>query len=401
MDTMDITQQKPVHGLSCPRCGGIVSIPEGQAIVCCPYCDMRSVVAAEPSSAEAETPSAVAETPSDGANGGGRHGASIRRGARRYQAPARVGREQAVEAMRRFLSGKFQIARDAAEKAEISETFLVHLPFWAVWGRGMAWAFGQVRHGSGDDARYVPDEKKALRELAWNMPACDVGEFGVREISLDGCPLEPFEPDALHRTGMVFEPVGSVQSALQAAEEWFSEQIQSSVKLSRTAQIFSRLIHSRIGLVYYPLWVLRYRYHGRSFQVVVDGVRGDVLYGKAPGSVGYRAAALVGGAAIGSLVAVDLPALSFMLSADSDDDIGGLALVVFVIGLVILYMGYHAFRYGEHYEYHRYGGKRSKKAAAAVGSGTIGAEVIQQVAGISPDDLGGIRKAVQQLEDMK
>src|SRR5690606_12261181 len=115
-------------------------------------------------------------------------------------------------AMRRFLSGKFQIARDAEKKAEISEEFLVHLPFWAVWGRGMAWAFGQVRRGSGDNVRYEPDEKKALRELTWNMPACDVGEFGVREISLDGCPLEPFEPEALHRTGMVFEPVGSVQS---------------------------------------------------------------------------------------------------------------------------------------------------------------------------------------------
>ncbi|NLG95754.1 MAG: hypothetical protein GX491_00180 [Chloroflexi bacterium] len=400
---MDTTQEKPVHGLSCPRCGGIVSIPEGQAIVCCPYCDMRSVVAAVPSPAEAESATAEAET-SEGTNGGGWRGMSILRGARRYQAPVRVGREQAVDAMRRFLSGKFQIARDAEKKAEISEVFLVHLPFWAVWGRGMAWAFGQVRRGSGDNVRYEPDEKKALRELTWNMPACDVGEFGVREISLDGCPLEPFEPEALHRTGMVFEPVGSVQSALTAAEEWFSEQIISSVKLNRTAQIFTRLVHSRIGLVYYPLWVLRYRYHGRSFQVVVDGVRGDVLYGKAPGSVGYRAVSLVGGAAVGSLVAVDLPALILMLSYDSDDDggAGGLALVAFIFGLAILYAGYNAFRYGEHYEYHRYGGKRSrKKKGAAAGSGVIGADVIQQVTGISPDDLGGIREAVKQLEDIK
>jgi hypothetical protein len=38
---------KPLTGLACPRCGGMVTIPEGQAIVICPYCDLRSSVSAE------------------------------------------------------------------------------------------------------------------------------------------------------------------------------------------------------------------------------------------------------------------------------------------------------------------------------------------------------------------
>ncbi len=66
----------------------------------------------------------------------------------------------------------------------------------------------------------------------------------------------------------------------------FSQEIKKDIHLDHTEQQFVRLTNTRLGLVYYPLWVLRYLYRGRSFQVVVDGFNGEVLYGKAPGSVG-------------------------------------------------------------------------------------------------------------------
>ncbi len=319
--------ESSVHGLSCPRCGGMVPVPEGQALVICPYCDQRSVVSTA-------------------------QGSPL--GVRRYQVPQRIDRQQAIEEFKRFLNGKFQVARDVTRRAQLSEVFLVHLPFWAVWGRGIAWAFGQQRVGSGDKQRYEPREKKVVRELNWNAPACEVGEFGVRRVSLEGCPLEPFDSAALHRTGMVFEPVGSEQSALQEAEKQFDSEIRRSAELSRTEQLFARLTNTRIGLVYVPVWVLRYQYRGRAFQVVVDAFNGQVLYGKAPGSVGYRAAVLVGGMAAGAVLAVDVPA-ALLLSFSSDDESPFLfALVIFVIGAGIMVSAYRTFRHAEHYEYHRY-----------------------------------------------
>jgi hypothetical protein len=60
----------------------------------------------------------------------------------------------------------------------------MHLPFWAAWGRGVAWAFGQQQVGSGDKKRWEARERKFVRELSWNSPACEVGEFGVRQIGL-------------------------------------------------------------------------------------------------------------------------------------------------------------------------------------------------------------------------
>ena len=196
----------------------------------------------------------------------------------------------------------------------------------------------------------------SIQDLTWNAPACEVGEFGVRQIKLEGRPLEPFDAPGLHRTGMVFEPVGSAAEALEAARSQFEETVKGKIKLDRTEQLFVRLTSTRLGLVYYPLWVIRYLYHGRSFQVVVDGFNGEVLYGKAPGSVGFRAGVLVGGMAAGAFLAIDVPTALLLSSSSSDDDSPlFLALLIFAFGLFMMFSAFRTFRHGEHYEYHRYG----------------------------------------------
>ncbi|MBN1373408.1 MAG: hypothetical protein JW987_15835 [Anaerolineaceae bacterium] len=309
-----------LNGLTCPRCGGTITVPEGLNLVICPFCELRSAVSGE-------------------------------RGVRRYQVPQRISYEQAQGVLATFLSSDMSIAPSARSAAKLSETFLVHLPFWTAWGQGVAWAFGQQRVGSGDDERYEPREKSTAREMSWNGVACDVGEFGVRRISLENRPLEPFNSDGLHRSGMVFEPVGSEQAALEAARQSFEASVAKDVKLTRTSQLFTRLLGARLGLVYYPVWVLRYLFKGRSFQVVVDGFSGEVLYGKAPGNVLYRALTLVGGMALGAFLAVDVSTL--ILSA-AEDETAAFALGSLAVGLGIMYAAFRKFRYGEHHEYHRY-----------------------------------------------
>ena len=98
-------------------------------MVICPFCEQRSVVSGE-------------------------------RGVRRYQIPLRATREQVLKAFQAFLSSNMAISRDAPAKAELREVLLVHLPFWSAWGRGVAWAFGQERVGSGDNTRYEPRERR-------------------------------------------------------------------------------------------------------------------------------------------------------------------------------------------------------------------------------------------------
>jgi len=324
-----MSDKEATQGLSCPNCGGAVPVPEGQVVVICPYCDLRSYVRGE-------------------------------RGLQRYQAPQRISRAQALEALRRFLSGNMAIAGEAAKKSVLEESFMVHLPFWATWTRVFGWVFGQKKVGSGDRSHYEPREVRSVQEMSWNGVACDVGEFGVAEITLEGRPMEAFNAESLHASGLVFEPVGSISDARTTAETSFSNRLRQSARLDRIAQVFQRSIQERMGLVYYPLWVVRYLYRGRSFQVVVDGFSGEVLYGKAPGSTLYRAAMLVGGMALGALLAVDGSALAFSMAANSSSDdaggifIGGLLAIVFGFGIMV--GAYRLFRYGEHYEFRR-GGK--------------------------------------------
>lgn len=347
----------PITGLGCPRCGGIVPIPEGAVLVACPYCDQRSVVSAENTSMQKMQTAAEDFLDAVGFTQKQADQPAERLGIRRYQARQSVSRDQAIEVFRGFISGKFQVARDCAKEAKITEVFLVHLPFWAVWGKGMAYAFGQQQVGSGDNKRYEPREKKAVSEMTWNAPACEVGEFGVRQIMLDGCPLDPFNPVSLHSSGMVFEPIGSAQAAIHSARESFTKTVSSKVSMSRTEQLIVRLARPRLSIVYYPLWVIRYLYRGRSFQVVVDGVRGESLYGKAPGSVAYRAGVLVAGMAAGAILTVDVPAAIMLFAGSSSDEDSpfGFAVVVFLFGLGLLWSSYRIFRHAEHYEYHRFG----------------------------------------------
>jgi DNA-directed RNA polymerase subunit RPC12/RpoP len=315
-----MSELQALHGLNCPRCGGMVPIPEGQLIVRCPYCDLRSFVRGE-------------------------------RGLQRFQMPQRIGREQATKVLKQFLGGNWAIARDAGKTAKLEETFLVHLPFWAVWGRVAAWAFGEKKVGSGKDTRYEPREVRLVNEMTWNGAACDVGEFGVTQVALDGAVLEAYDVDGLHERGLVFEPVGSLQQAKKAAEDQFQAEIRKRLRLDRISQTFVRMFRRRYGLVYYPMWVLRYLYKGRHFQVVVDGFSSRVLYGKAPGNTLFRAAVLVLGMALGAFLAVDASAFAFSLT--SGDEGGFLALGVFLIiaGLGVMFVSYRKFRYGEEYEY--------------------------------------------------
>ena len=330
-----MTESDSLHGLGCPNCGGMVPIPEGQAIVRCPFCEQRSFVRGE-------------------------------RGLRRYQVAQRVDRDSASAGLRKFLTGHRAIASDVAKKAKLTEIFVAYLPFWAVWAKVLAWVFGEKRVGSGDNKRYEPREIKIAQEMHWNGAACDVGEFGVDSLPLTVQQMEPFDPEALHARGMVFEPLGSQSDAQSAADNEFHQEIRDQAGLDRVAQVFTRLVHRRFGLVYYPLWVLRYLYRGRAFQVVVDGYSGKVLYGKAPGSTFYRAAILIGGMIAGAFLSVDVSSaiLSAAFEMSGDGVLVLLAMVggAFLGGFGIMYAAYRKFRYGEIFEYrgHRKTNLKSK-----------------------------------------
>lgn len=308
-----------ITGLACPNCSGTLTIQEGQRIIKCPYCEARSQVVGE-------------------------------RGVRRYQVPRQVSREAAEQAVRGFWNGMNR-AMDLGATAKINELFLVYLPYWRAQAQVAGWVLGRKRVGSGKEARWEPREGQVLETMEWNGAAGDVAEFGVDSVNMQGAQFANYAPDTLHAEGLVFEPTNSHTEALQQAGRAWEKQAAQKTGIEDVAQTFLRFLRDVFALVYYPLWVARYTYRQRVYQVVVDGRSGRVLYGKAPGNVLYRALMLVGGTSIGSFIMVNGTALAVQIAAYSnDDDIGWIVVAPFAIGAALMAGGFQLFRFGEEIE---------------------------------------------------
>jgi hypothetical protein len=331
-----------ITGLACPNCAGILAIREGQRIVKCPYCDARSLVRGE-------------------------------RGVGRYQVARRVNRDQALQAVRGFWGG-LNRAMDLKQRAEITETFLAYLPYWRAQALMAGWLFGQKRVKSGKSTRMDPREVQLMQAVDWTSAAGDVAEFGVNRIGLEGKQFAAYDPEALHNEAMVFEPTGSVTEAVDSAGKDWDKAARRRGGLDRISQLLLHFLRRTLALVYYPLWVARYTYRQRAYQVVVDGFTGQVLYGKAPGNIFYRALMLVAGTAAGAFVLVDGTALALLLAANSDDsDSLGILIFPLVLGVVLIAAGYRLFRWGEEIE-HRApgtGGEKPPSSQPLAGLGDV------------------------------
>jgi hypothetical protein len=326
-----MSEKNKTHGLTCPNCGGVVPIQEGMRIVECPFCSMRSYVQGE-------------------------------HGIRRWQVSNQLSRQQAMGSVTGFFSGMNK-AFDLKRQAEIKELFLVYLPYWRVKAFVAGWIFGRVKSGK-DSTK--PIEVEINEEMEWNDAAADVSEFGVHRTSISDSMLEPYNAEELHAEGMVFEPVESQSDALEEARSHFVYRGREKKTLKQVFFDKFHILRKNFSLVYYPLWVGRYEYKKRSYQVVVDGVKGSVLYGKAPGNTFYRAAMLISGMAIGNFILVNGTIIVGRVFAESpDDDCLAILLAPIVIGLVLIIGGYRKFRYGEEVE----SVQKSARKARLAGSG--------------------------------
>lgn len=321
------------QGLICPNCSGVVPVAEGDRVVRCPYCGLHSLVQGE-------------------------------RGVRRWQVARKLERAEAETAVRGFLGG-MRKARDLRRTAEVKELLLVYLPFWRVEAVVAGWLLGRVK--SGDD-NTKPDEHSVFESMHWNDAAVDVSEFGVHRVLVSQRDLLPFDSQALHAEAMVFEPSEARSEALEEARSYFEHQSRRQASQESTYYQNIQLLRPDFSIVYYPVWLGRYAYRGRTYQVVIDAVSGRVMFGKAPGNTLYRAAALVGGLAAGNLVLVNGTILAGLAVSSSDDDGLGLLLLPIVLGIGLILLGYRAFRYGEEVQDRP---KEFQKAMPARGSATL------------------------------
>ena len=304
-------------GLTCASCGGTVDVQEGRTNVMCRYC---------------ETPQAVVGD----------------RGIARMMVLNELDRGEASEVARRWL--RTGIRKDPALKKEaaVQEAFLAWFPFVRARLDAIGWILGiktrKVKRGKRWETVKEPVENSIERSVDFTMPAADMAEFGVHRVSLSGDEVLPLDDELLRSRGMVFRPSHSLEEIGDRLRQRAMAEAERANSLSRVSFSWLTSVRRRIALVYYPMWVIRYGFRGRTYQILVDAEDGKLAYGKAPGNHLWRAFCLVGSCAGASFLGTTI-----LQHADvflrGDDGIKGLAVIgLMLAGLV--YWGYRQFRHG-------------------------------------------------------
>jgi hypothetical protein len=87
--------------------------------------------------------------------------------------------------------------------------------------------------------------------------------------------MVPLDRDALMRDGMVLKATVPAEEARAAAKQLALGQIPDVVQVGTIG-----LIGQRLALLFYPLWVIRYRCWGGAYRAVVDGTEPRLLSGQ-------------------------------------------------------------------------------------------------------------------------
>lgn len=295
-----------VRGLTCASCGGALEVAAGLRVVLCPYCETRLLVLSEV-------------------------------GIRRLAVEPRIQAAKAREIVQQWLASGWNKDSRLRREARVGEAFLSFLPFFRVEADCLGFALGTEERkrtvGSGKRRRvetYEVDVERAVqRSFDRTYPALNVAEWGLQWIDLHGDNLVAFDSSALARQGMVFPPTLSESEVKKGALEQFKKEAEPTTGLKRVRFRFLESVRERLTIIYYPLWVVRYRFDDRSYQALVDAEDGSLGFGKAPGNDLYRALMLVATQAValfigttiiqalgdgcGSLVFIGLPILAALL----------------------------------------------------------------------------------------
>ena len=310
-------KEKIIKGITCPSCNGELDIKEGIHSFNCKYCGTLLVIKGET-------------------------------GTLKYYVPRKLKREDAIAKAYNWLGTGMSKAKGLRALAKVEDAFLVFIPYWRVKADVVGWVFGQEKRTSTSNGRtttyYVDVEKKIQNTFDRTYSACDVAELGVKKINLTGDTILPVDFESLQNEGMMFNIIASEKEAFDYAKNNFASEARSSVNLYNVSFEHYDLVRENIGIVYYPLWVIRYSFANRTYQVVVDGEDGSICYGKAPGNNLYRAIMGILGTGIGMFLTTFF---GLFILFEVDEKFPFIAfLISFVLGCYLISRGYKKFRYG-------------------------------------------------------
>lgn len=297
-------------GISCPSCGGALKADEGAKSVSCNYCNALIWLEGD-------------------------------EGVHTIMFANTVGRDKAINLTHEWFRRGLK-ARDLKNRGTITEIFSLYLPFWRLNARAAGWVCGyreRQKYDSqgrpaGVEREYM--ERMVFRDFDWTHLACDPGDIGVRRLrNLYGQVIPANVTEV-----PTFEVTTSKTDALNMGIQNVHQMAIQSANVQHITFQKIHVIPRQFMLVYYPVWIVRYKYQERVYFATIDGVLGKVLAGRAPGDPLYQSLIMTGGSAGGGLAAA---AGIYLTLTGISEELGILAIIG---GVVLLIASYLFFRHG-------------------------------------------------------
>ncbi|MDO5847382.1 MAG: hypothetical protein Q4Q20_03670 [Methanocorpusculum sp.] len=327
---------KVVVGLTCPACGGQITLEEGDGLACCKFCGSFFALDAE-------------------------------EGVSKIMYRMEKTADDAKAAVRAWMkSGK--TAKNLENLAKFTEVSAAYLPFWRLIARGKACVCGytETRDSKGNTTRH-PHEALVNREYVYSEIACEAGDLGVRSIQLpegaravsaDTADLPAFpvtvSKDECRENGYaairrqaIKDGGGEMQSGnIGGLKFTYSSSFSKQRTLDKVTFSRAFCIPKGFSLIYYPFYIVRYDFQGRSYMATVDGITGRIVSGRAPGNTGRQSwFAGIGGAAAGTIAGAATASVSFFAGEDIKISIA-IIIFAYVFAGILLVVTWKQFRDG-------------------------------------------------------
>jgi len=240
-----------VKEISCPHCGGPLSIKPGEIVVTCKYCGFTSVIeTGKPFEFE--------------------HSLIVNK----------YVDTQVAESTKRWMSGSFAAPRDLAHKATVIENELLYLPFWVV-------VTGARSHFKGIFERISPPVTKEWdteNEYSWLVLARRGSDFPTRSYEM---PLEakiPYDFTKIEGNAKVLNAEIDANEATEIAQREIRDLHEFLAKdtVDKIIEMNSEFDVKNTLYLHSPIWFVSYDYKKQRYRILVDGATGEVIKGDLP-----------------------------------------------------------------------------------------------------------------------
>ncbi|MCW4018596.1 MAG: hypothetical protein NWF00_07980 [Candidatus Bathyarchaeota archaeon] len=182
--------------------------------------------------------------------------------------------------IRAWMIGGFLKPGDLARKSKLTEKNLVYLPFWVVSAEAKSSYRGIFERIS----PAIVKEGTLTKEYDWLVLAREASGFPTREYKV---PLEgkiPYDFRRIEGFAKVLNSEINREEALDLAQTQIGTRHRFLIQedVDRIIEIKTKLNLKQMVYLHTPIWFIKYKYKGNSYQLIMDGANGQAVKGDIP-----------------------------------------------------------------------------------------------------------------------